>query len=87
MHGEGAVLDLMYQEWFVKFLMLEICHWTTLHTPVLVEVDGDQIKKLRTVNAITMWEITNILKISISSIENHLHQHGHVNHIDILLSH
>ena len=79
MHGEGAVLDLMYQEWFVKFLMLEICHWTTLHTPVLVEVDGDQIKKLRTVNAITMWEITNILKISISSIENHLHNLGYVN--------
>ena len=46
-HGEGAVLDPMYQEWFVKFLMLEICHWTMLHTPVLVEVDSDQIKTLR----------------------------------------
>ena len=51
-HGEGAVLDPMYQEWFVKFLMLEICHWTMLHTPVLVEVDSDQIKTLRKINAI-----------------------------------
>ena len=34
-----------------------------------------------------MWEIANIRKISKSSIENHLHQHGYVNHFDVWVPH
>ena len=30
-----------------------------------------------------MWEISDILKISKSSIENHLHQFGSVHHVDV----
>jgi len=34
-----------------------------------------------------MWEIADILKISKSSLENHLHQLGCVNLFDVLVPH
>ena len=49
-----------------------------------VEVDGDQIETLiENSQHYTMREIANILKISKSSIENHLHQLGYVNRFDV----
>ena len=47
-----------------------------------VEVDSNQIKTASNQHYTTR-EIVNILKISKSSVENHLHQHGYVNHFDI----
>ena len=48
------------------------------------QVDGDQIETLIESNQhYTMQEIANILKISKSTIENHLHQLGNVNHFDV----
>ncbi|KAM7237442.1 hypothetical protein CapIbe_011686, partial [Capra ibex] len=35
----------------------------------------------------TTQEIVNILKISRSSVENHLHQLGYVNHFDVWVPH
>ena len=35
----------------------------------------------------TAWEIADILRISKSSIENHLHQLGYVNHFDVWVPH
>ena len=34
-----------------------------------------------------MWEIADILKISKSSAENHLHQLGYVNRFDVWVPH
>ena len=49
-----------------------------------VEVDSDQIETLIENNKrYTMWEIADILKISTSSVENHLHQLGYVNRFDV----
>ena len=49
-----------------------------------VEVDSDQIETLTENNQhYTTQEIADILKISKSSAENHLHQFGHVHHFDV----
>ena len=49
-----------------------------------IEVDRDQIETL-TENSqrYTTWEIAGILKMSKSSVENHLHQLGYVNCFDV----
>ena len=53
-----------------------------------VEVDSDQIETLiENDQRYTMREITNILKISKSNIENHLHQLGYVNCSDVWVPH
>lgn len=53
-----------------------------------VEVDSDQVKTL-TENSqqYTMQEIADILKISKSSIENHLYQLGYVHHFYVWVPH
>ena len=55
--------------------MLEISHWTNLYHQVdQLEVDSSQIKTLTESNQhYTMQEIDDILEISNSSAENHLH--------------
>ena len=53
-----------------------------------IEVDSDQIETLIENNQhYTMREIADILKISKSSIENHLHQPGYVNGFDVWVPH
>ena len=53
-----------------------------------VEVESDQIEASIENNPhYTMPEIANILKISKSSAENHLHWFGYVNHIDVWVPH
>ena len=64
-YGEGAVPDWMYEKWLVKFhagdFSLENAPWLGK----VVEVYSYQIKTLIENNQhYTMWEITNILKIS-----------------------
>ena len=54
-----------------------------LHGQV-VEVDNDQIEALIEKNqCYIMQEIADILKISKSRFESHLHQLGYVNHFDV----
>ena len=49
-----------------------------------VEVDAVQIKTLiDNYQCYTMREVANILKISKSSVENHLHQLGYINCFDV----
>ena len=51
------------------------------------EADSNQTETLIENNQpYTMWEIVNILKISKSSVENHLHQLGYVHHFDVWVS-
>ena len=53
-----------------------------------VEVVSDQIEALIENNQrYTTWEIAGIVKISKSSIENHLHQLGYVNRFDVWVPH
>ena len=88
MYGEGAVTDQTCQKGFAKFcagdFLLDDAPW--LGRPV--EVDKDRIETIIENNQrYTTQEIANILRISKSSAENHLHQLGYVNHFDVWVSH
>ena len=62
----------------LQSFMLENAAWSGRP----VEVDSNQIKTLRTISIIPLrWKLT--FKISKSSLENHLHQLGYVNHFDV----
>ena len=50
-----------------------------------VEVDSNQIETL--IESNQCYTIANILKISKSSVENHLHQLGYVNHFGVWIPH
>ena len=65
--------------------MPEVSCWTNAPwSGRLVEVDSDQIETLIENNqCYTTREIADILKISKSSAENHLHQLGHVHRFDV----
>ena len=86
--GEGAVTDRTCQKWFAK---LTAGHFSLDFAPRSgrpVEVDSDQIKTIFENNQrYTIQEIADILKISKSSNENHLHQLGYVNRFDVCVSH
>ena len=80
-YGEGPVTDWMCQKGFMKFCTRD---FLLEDAPVV-----DQLK-LMTMQlrhwekqCYMMQEIADVLKISKSSVENHLHQHGYVNHFDI----
>ena len=84
MYREGAVTDQMCQKWFAKFhggdFSLDDAPWSGRP----VEVESDQIKTLiENDQSYTPQEIVNILKISKSSIGNHLHQPGYLNCFDV----
>ena len=92
-YGEGAVIDRMHQKWFVKFCAGDFSLDDALQSGRQVEVDSNQTETLRTINVIPVLyqstlhhEIANILQISKSSAENHLHQLGYINHFDVLLN-
>ena len=83
-YGDSAVTDRTCQKWFAKFraggFSLDEAAW--LGRPV--EVDSDQIETLiENKQRYTMQEIADILKISKSRVENHLHQLGYVHHFDV----
>ena len=53
-----------------------------------VDVDSDQTETLtENDQRYTMWEVANILKISKSNIENHLHQLACVKYFDVWVPH
>ena len=88
MIGEGAVTDRMCQKWFVKFCAGDFSLDDAPRSGGSVEVDSDQIETLiENSQRYTMREIADILKISKSSVENHLHQLGYVNHFDVCVPH
>ena len=72
------------QRWFAKFRAGDISLNGAPPSGRPVEVDKDQIKTLIENNRhYTMREISDILRISKSSVENHLHQLGYVNLFDV----
>ena len=52
MYGEGAVIDRMHQEWFVKFCAGDFSLDGALQSGRPVEVDSNQTETLRTINVI-----------------------------------
>ena len=87
--GKNATETLC--EVFVKFVKFHAGDFSLDNAPRLgrpVEVDRDQIETLIENNQrYTTWEIANILKISKSSVENHLHQLGYVIRFDVWVPH
>ena len=84
MYGEGAVTDQTCQKWVAKFCAGDFSLDDAPGSGRPVEVDSDQIETL-TENSqrYTTQDTANILKISKSSAENHLHQLGYVNRFDV----
>ena len=73
-YGEGAVTDWTCQKWFAEFRAKDFSLDDTPWSGGPVEVDSNQIKTLTENNqCYTTREIANILKISKSSVEKHLH--------------
>ena len=87
-YGEGAVTDRTCQKWFAKSRAGDFSLDDAPQSGRPVEVDSDQIKTVIENNQrYTTWEIANILNISKSSVENHLHQLGYVNRFDVWVPH
>ena len=83
-YGEGAVTDQTCQKWFAKFHAGDFLLDAALRSSRPVEVGRDQIKTIINNNQhYTMREIANILKLSQSSAENHLHQLGYGHRFDV----
>ena len=78
----------MCQKWFAKFHAGDFLLDDAPRSGRPVEVDNDQIKTLiENSQCYTTREIADILRISKSSAENHLHQLGYVNRFDVLVPH
>ena len=74
-YGEGAVTGPTCQKWFARFRAGDFSLDNAPRSGRPVEVDGDQIETLTENNKrYTTREIADILRISKSSTENHLHQ-------------
>ena len=87
-YEEGAVTDQTCQKWFAKFRTGDFSLDNAPRLGRSVEVDSDQIKTIIENNQhYTTREIANILKISKLSVENHLHQLGYVNRLDVWVPH
>ena len=83
-YGEGAVTDRTCQKWFAKFRAGDFSLDNTPQSGRPVEVHNDQIETLIENNqCYTTQEIADILKISKSKVENHLHQLGYVPRFDV----
>ena len=82
-YGEGAVTD---QKWFAKFSAGDFSLDDAPPSGRPVDVDSDQNETLIENNqCYAMQEIADILKISKSSVENHLL--GYVNRFDVSVPH
>ena len=88
MYGEGAVTDKTCQKWFAKFCARDFSLDDAPQLGRPLEVDSDQIEtSVENNQCYTTWEIADILKISKSSVENHLHQLAYVNCFDVWVPH
>ena len=87
-YGAGAVTDQTCQKWFAKFRAGDFSLDVAPQSGRPVEVHSDQIETLiENDQRYTTREIANLLKISKSSVENHLYQLGYVNRFDVWVPH
>ena len=88
MYGEGVVTDRTCQKWFAKFRPGDFSLDDAPRLDRPVEVDSDQTDTLIENNqCYTMQKIADVLKISKSNVENHLHQLGYINRFDVWVPH
>ena len=77
-YGKGAVTDRICQKWSAKFHAGDFSLDDAPRSRRPVEVGSDKIETLTENNQrYSMQEIADILKISNSRVENHLHQLGY----------
>ena len=82
------MIDRTCQKWFVKFRAGGFSLDDAPQSCRPVEVESDQIETFIENNQrYSMPEIADILKISNSSVENHLHHLGYVNRFDVWVPH
>ena len=87
-YGEGAVTDWTCQKWFAKFHAGDFLLDEAPRLGRPVDGDSNQIETLIENNqCYATREIVDILKISKSSTENHLHQLGYVHCFDVWVPH
>ena len=87
-YREGAVADRTCQKWFAKFRAGDFSLDDAPLSGRPDEADSNQTKTIIENNQhYTTREIADILKISKSSAENHLHQFGYVNRFDVWVPH
>ena len=81
-YGEDAVIESVKSGlWFHAG---DFSLNNALHSSRPVEVNNDQFKTLiENSLCYTLLETADILEISVSSVENHLHWLGYVNHFDV----
>ncbi|CAK9821561.1 Histone-lysine N-methyltransferase SETMAR [Anthophora retusa] len=73
-HEEGAVNERMVQRWFKKFQDVDFSLNDEKRSGRPINIDKDQISSLIESNPhYTTREIAEMLRISKSSVENHLH--------------
>ena len=79
-----CVTDPKGQKWFAKFCAGDFSLDNAPWLGRAAEVDSDETEILTESNqCYTTQKITDILKISKSSAENHLHQLGYAHHFDV----
>ena len=87
-YGESSVTEQRCQKWFAKFCAGDSSLEDAPRLGRPVEVDSNQIETLIENNqCYTTQERANILKISKSSTENHLHHLGYGHHFDVWVPH
>ena len=87
-YGEGAVTDRMCQKWFAKFHAGDFSLDAASRSGRPVEADSDQIETVTENNqCYATQEVADILEISKSCVENHLHQLGYVHRFDVWVPH
>ena len=80
--------DRTYQKWFAKFRAGDFSLDDAPRLGRPVEIDSNQIETLiENSQLYTMRETADILKISKSNTENHLHQVGYVHSFDVWVPH
>ncbi|KAL1116692.1 hypothetical protein AAG570_005164 [Ranatra chinensis] len=87
-YGEDAVTERVCQKWFSRFRSENFFgSRCTSHWPP-TEIDSDKVKEMVDTNPrYTTRQTADILKISKSSVENHLHQLGYVSRLDVWVPH
>ncbi|KAL6420742.1 hypothetical protein ACFW04_013863 [Cataglyphis niger] len=81
-YGKDAVKERVCQKWFARFRSGDFSVQNATIGSRSIEIDSNKIKVLIDTNPrYTIREIANILQISKSGVENHLHHLGYVTHL------
>ncbi|XP_071646493.1 histone-lysine N-methyltransferase SETMAR-like [Temnothorax longispinosus] len=87
-YDEDAVKECVCQKWFARFRCGHFSVKDKLRSGQPNEIDSDKLKAMIDSNPhYTTREIADVLLISKSSVENHLHHLGYVSRLDVWVPH